>query len=83
MKLYRIALNLSSRPLYIHVDEAEAFDVCGQLYADAYGGSLLQRADGKWHETKAAAAEAAAKEIEEAAARLTAQAAKLREEIQA
>ena len=80
MKLYRIQLTLPVRDLYINVEEADAVDVGGSLYADAYAGSLLVRADGKWHETKAAAISAAADQIEQQAASLTAQAAKLRQE---
>jgi hypothetical protein len=80
MKLYRIELSLSTRDLYFRVDEANAIDVDGMLYADPHGGSLLVRADGKWHETRAAALIAAAEQMESSASRLIAQAAKLRGE---
>jgi predicted unusual protein kinase regulating ubiquinone biosynthesis (AarF/ABC1/UbiB family) len=80
MKLYRIDLALSSHDLYVRVDEAQAVDVDGMLYADPHGGSFLVRADGKWHDTRAGAIRAAADQMDSQASRLTAQAAKLREE---
>jgi hypothetical protein len=80
MKLYRIDLALSTRDVYVRVDEAQAVDVDGMLYADPHGGSLLVRADGKWHDTRAAALLAAAEQMESSASRLIAQAANLRGE---
>ena len=82
MKLYKaiVGRTCESGGVCVHVQEASAVDVDGQLYADPHGGQVLLIRGEEWHEDRHDALRDAASRIAGMASVLTEQSERLREE---